>query len=40
LLVYILKRSNLYFIHRISCFSRIVINEFIAKGEEIVHKVG
>jgi hypothetical protein len=34
------KQPNFDLMHSISCFSRSVFDEFIAKGEENVHKVG
>jgi hypothetical protein len=40
MLVYLVKHSNFDLIHSISCFSQFVFDEFIAKGREIVHKVG
>jgi hypothetical protein len=40
LLVYLVKHPNFDLMHSISCFSRIVFDEFIAKGGENVHKVG
>jgi hypothetical protein len=40
LLVYHVKHPNFDLMHSISFFSRIVFDEFIAKGGEIVHKVG
>jgi hypothetical protein len=40
LLVYLVKHPNFDLIHSISCFSRFVLDEFIARGGEIVHKVG
>jgi hypothetical protein len=40
LLVYLVKRPNFDLMHNISFFSRIVFDEFIAKGGEILHKVG
>jgi hypothetical protein len=39
LLVYLVKHPNFELMHSIS-FSHIVFDEFIAKGGEIVHKVG
>jgi hypothetical protein len=38
--VYLVKYPNFNLMHSISFFSRIVFDEFIAKREEIVHKVG
>jgi hypothetical protein len=35
-----MKHPNFDLMHSISWFSRIVLDEFIAKGGEIVHKVG
>jgi hypothetical protein len=40
LLVYLVKHPNFDLIHGISFFSRIVFDEFIAKGGYIVDKVG
>jgi hypothetical protein len=40
LLVYLVKHPNFDLMHSISFFSWFVFDEFIAKGEEIVHKVG
>jgi hypothetical protein len=40
LLVYLVKHPNFDLMQSISCFSRIVFDEFIAKWGEIVHKVG
>jgi hypothetical protein len=40
LLVYLVKHPNFNLMHRISCFSRFVIDGFIARGGENVHKVG
>jgi hypothetical protein len=37
--VYLVKHPNFDPLHSISFFSRIVFDEFIAKGGEIVHKV-
>jgi hypothetical protein len=37
--VYLVKHPNFDLMHSISFFSWIVFDEFIAKGEEIVHKV-
>jgi hypothetical protein len=34
------KHPNFDFMHSISFLSQIMFNEFIAKGGEIVHKVG
>jgi hypothetical protein len=34
------KHHNFDLMHSISFFSRFVFDEFIAKGGEIVHKVG
>jgi hypothetical protein len=34
------KHTNFDLMHSISSFSQIVFDEFIAKGGEIVHKVG
>jgi hypothetical protein len=34
------KHPNFDLIHSISFFSQIVFDEFVAKGGEIVHKVG
>jgi hypothetical protein len=34
------KHPNFDLMHNISFFSRIVFDEFIAKGREIVYKVG
>jgi hypothetical protein len=34
------KHPNFDLMHSISFFTQIVFNEFIAKGGEIVHKVG
>jgi hypothetical protein len=34
------KRLNFDLMHSISFFSQIVFDEFIAKGESNVHKVG
>jgi hypothetical protein len=39
MLVYLMKQSNFDLMYNITCFSRIVFDEFIAKGGEIVHKV-
>jgi hypothetical protein len=39
LLVYLVKHPNFDLLHSISFFSRIVVDEFIAKGEEIVIKL-
>jgi hypothetical protein len=35
-----MKNPNFNLMHSISFFSRIVLDEFIAKGGEIVYKVG
>jgi hypothetical protein len=40
LFVYLVKHLNFDLMHSISFFSRFVFDEFIAKGEEYVHKVG
>jgi hypothetical protein len=40
MLVYLVKHPNFDLMHSISFFSRIVFDEFIVKGGEIVHKVG
>jgi hypothetical protein len=40
MLVYLVKPPNFDLMHSISFFSQIVIDEFIARGGEIVHKVG
>jgi hypothetical protein len=40
MLVYLVKHPDFDLMHRISFFSQIVFDEFIAKGGEIVHKVG
>jgi hypothetical protein len=40
MLVYLMKHPNFNLMHSISYFSRIVFDEFIAKGGENVHKVG
>jgi hypothetical protein len=40
LCVYLVKHPNFDLMHSISFFSQIVFYEFIAKGGEIVHKVG
>jgi hypothetical protein len=37
--VYLVKHPNFDLMHKISFFSRIVFDEFIAKVGEIVHKV-
>jgi hypothetical protein len=34
------KHPNFNLMHSISFFSRFVFDEFIAKGREIIHKVG
>jgi hypothetical protein len=34
------KHPNFDLMHSISSFSQTVFDEFLAKGEEIVHKVG
>jgi hypothetical protein len=39
LLLYLVNRPNFDLMHSISFFSRIMFDEFIAKGGEIVHKV-
>jgi hypothetical protein len=39
LLVYLVKHPNFDLMHSISFFSRIVFDEFIAKGGDIMHKV-
>ncbi len=36
----LVKHPNFDLMHRISCFSQFVFDEFIAKGGENVHKVG
>jgi hypothetical protein len=38
--VYLVKHPNFDLMHSISFFFWIVFDEFIAKGEEIVYKVG
>jgi hypothetical protein len=40
MLVYLVKHPNFDFLHSISFFSQIMFEEFIAKGGEIVQKVG
>jgi hypothetical protein len=40
LLVYLVKHPNFDLMHNILFFSQIVVDEFIAKGGDIVHKVG
>jgi hypothetical protein len=40
LLVYLVKHLNFNLMYNISFFSQFVFDEFIAKGEEYVHKVG
>jgi hypothetical protein len=40
LLVYLVKHPNFDLMHSISCFSRILFDEFIGKEGENVHKVG
>jgi hypothetical protein len=40
MLVYFVKHPNFDLMYSISFFSQIVFDEFIAKGGEIVHKVG
>jgi hypothetical protein len=40
LLIYLVMYPNFDLMHSISCFSQVVFDEFIAKGGEIVHKVG
>jgi hypothetical protein len=40
MLVYLVKHPNFNLMHVISCFSRIVFDEFITKRGENVHKVG
>jgi hypothetical protein len=40
LLVYLVKHPNFDLMNNISFFSRVVFDEFFAKGGEIVHKVG
>jgi hypothetical protein len=39
LLVYLVKNPNFDLMHSVTCFSRFVFDEFIAKGGENVHKV-
>jgi hypothetical protein len=40
MLVYLVKHPNFEHMHSIPYFSRIVFDEFIAKGRENVDKVG
>jgi hypothetical protein len=40
MLAYLVKHPNFDFLHSISFFSQIMFEEFIAKGGEIVQKVG
>jgi hypothetical protein len=40
LLVYLVNHPNFDLMHNILFFSQIVVDEFIAKGGDIVHKVG
>jgi hypothetical protein len=40
MLAYLVKNPNFDLMHSISFFAQIEFDEFIAKGGEIVHKVG